>query len=88
MTASASLASPLDPALVARIPYAFAKAHGVLAYANEGDAVVVLLRPDATVDGIAEVKRVLNRPLLTRGVNAESFAAELARAYNQGAALA
>jgi general secretion pathway protein E len=48
----------------------------------------VLLRPDATVDGIAEVKRVLNRPLLTRGVNAEAFAAELARAYNQGAALA
>ena len=87
-TANATLASSLDPALVARIPYAFAKAHGVLAYANDGDAVVVLLRPDATVDGIAEVKRVLNRPLLTRGIEAEAFAAELARAYNQGAALA
>ena len=34
------------------------------------------------------MKRVLNRPLLTRGVNAEAFAAELARAYNQGTGLA
>ncbi len=88
MTASATLASALDPALVARIPYAFAQAHGVLAYGNEGDSVVVLLRPDATVDGIAEVKRVLNRPLLTRAIAADAFAAELARAYNQGGALA
>src|SRR5438552_7346840 len=88
MTLSAATASSLDPALVARIPYAFARTHGVLAYASEGESVVVLLRPDATVDGIAEVKRVLDRPLLTRAVNAEAFAAELARAYNQGTALA
>jgi general secretion pathway protein E len=73
----------------ARIPYAFSRAHGVLAWRDEGDAVVVLLRPDATVDGIAELRRVLNRPLVTRSVDAEAFAAELARAYNQaGAAVA
>ena len=72
-----------------RIPYAFARAHGVLAWREEGDAVVVLLRPDATVDGIAELRRVLNRPLVTRPVAAETFAAELSRAYNQaGAAVA
>src|SRR5439155_9694957 len=88
MTASATIASAFDPALVARIPYAFAQTHGVLAYGNEGESVVVLLRPDATVDGIAEVKRVLNRPLLTRAIAADAFAAELARAYNQGGALA
>ncbi len=81
MTASAA---NFDPALAARIPYGFAQAHGVLAYAREGDAVVVLLRPDATVDGIAEVKRVLAQPLFTRAVPADAFAAELARAYNQG----
>jgi hypothetical protein len=56
----------LDPALAARIPYGFAQAHGVLAYARDGDAIVVLLRPDATVDGIAEVKRLLAGPLVTR----------------------
>jgi hypothetical protein len=42
-----------------RIPYAFAKQHGVLAVGNEGDAVVVLMRPDASADGLAELRRVL-----------------------------
>jgi general secretion pathway protein E len=65
-----------------RISYAFAKAQGVLVLGEEGDAVVVLTRPDATGDGIAELKRVLQRPLMTRAVDAERFAAELARAYN------
>ncbi|MGE5171356.1 MAG: type II secretion system ATPase GspE [Rudaea sp.] len=67
----------------------FARTHGVLAWRSEGDAIVVLLRPDATIEGIAEVRRVLNRPLVTREVTADAFATELARAYNQaGAALA
>jgi general secretion pathway protein E len=68
-----------------RISYAFAKAQGVLALGDEGDAVVVLTRPDATIEGLAELKRVLQRPLATRAVDAERFAAELARAYNVGA---
>ncbi len=72
-------------ALAARIPYAFARTHGVLAHGEEGDAIVVLTRPDATADGIAELKRVLQRPLVVRAVDAQRFAAELARAYNQGA---
>ena len=70
----------------ARIPYAFSRAHGVLAWRADGDAIVVLLRPDATVEGIAELRRVLNRPLVTREVEADTFAAELARVYNQGGA--
>jgi general secretion pathway protein E len=78
-----------DAAPSARIPYAFSRTHGVLAWRTEGDAVVVLMRPDATIEGIAELRRVLNRPLVTRAVETETFAAELARAYNQaGAALA
>jgi general secretion pathway protein E len=80
---------PADGAPSARVSYAFSRGHGVLAWRYEDDAVVVLLRPDATVDGIAELRRVLNRPLVTRGVDAQTFATELARAYNQaGAALA
>jgi general secretion pathway protein E len=71
----------------ARIPYAFSRAHGVLAWREEGDAMIVLLRPDATIEGIAELKRVLNRPLVTRSVAADTFAAELARAYNQAGAV-
>ena len=85
----ATLPRAVESPLRARIPYAFARAHGVLALREEGDAVVVLMRPDATVDGIGELKRVLKRPLITRAVSAETFAAELSKAYNQaGAALA
>ena len=84
MTARPNL--PADAAAFAtQIPYAFAKSHGVLAAGVEGDAVVVLTRPDATPDGVVEIKRVLQRPLVTRAVSAEEFAAELARAYSQGA---
>jgi general secretion pathway protein E len=85
MTADPAIARHSPPALSARIPYSFAKMHGVLAFAEEGDAIVVLLRPDATVEGIAELKRVLQRPLATRSVDPERFAAELARTYNTAA---
>ncbi len=85
MPADPAAASIAPPALVTRIPYAFAKLHGVLAFAEEGDSIVVLTRPDATVEGIAELKRVLQRPLTTRAVDPERFAAELARTYNTGA---
>jgi len=87
MSASAPApAAVQDPALSARIPYAFAQAHGVLVYGRDGDDIVLLLRPDATVDGIAEVRRIIAGSLVTRSVAADAFAAELARAYNQGGA--
>ena len=84
MTARPDLA-PSAAAFAARIPYAFAKAHGVLAAGTDGDALVVLLRPDATPEGVAELTRVLQRPLVTRAVEPDEFARELARAYNQAA---
>src|SRR5262249_14354210 len=49
---------------------------------GDDGSIVVLARPDATVDGIAELKRVLQRPLKLQQIDAERFAAELARAYN------
>jgi general secretion pathway protein E len=81
-----STPSALKPAQ--RIPYAFARTHGVLALSDDGDAVLVLARNDASLEGIAELKRVLQRPLKTTTVNAERFAAELARAYNQASPVA
>ena len=69
-----------------RIPYAFARTHGLLPLRDEGEAVLVLARSDASVEGIAELKRVLQRPLKTTTVDAERFAAELARVYNQASA--
>ena len=73
---------------VERIPYAFARTHGVLALSDDGEAVVVLARPDASLEGIAELKRVLQRPLKTTTVDAARFAAELANAYNQASPVA
>src|SRR5437867_5342001 len=76
-----SVSAALKP--TQRIPYAFARTHGVLALSDDGDAALVLARSDASLEGIAELKRVLQRPLKTTTVNAERFAAELATAYNQ-----
>ncbi|MBS0328166.1 MAG: Flp pilus assembly complex ATPase component TadA, partial [Proteobacteria bacterium] len=78
--------APAAVSLAAQIPYAFSRAHGVLVAGQEGDTVIVLTRPDATVEGIAELRRLLARPLAAKGVSADAFAAELARAYNRGAA--
>src|SRR6202011_5433623 len=86
MTARMPVPPAPDTSFAAQIPYAFSRMHGVLACGSDGAAVVVLLRPDATVEGIAELRRVLKRDLVTRSVGAEAFAAELARAYNQGGA--
>jgi len=73
------------PATLERVPYAFARMHGVLPLKDDGESILVLARSDASVEGIAELKRVLQRPLKTLTVNAERFAAELATAYNQAA---
>jgi general secretion pathway protein E len=78
-TATAAKAEP-------RIGYAFCKTHGVLAAGEEGGAAVVLMRPDASLEALDEVRRVLQRPIVTRAIDAERFAAELARAYNAGGA--
>ena len=73
-------------ALAQRISYAFARAHGVLPVRQEGGSVIVLARADASVEGIAELTRVMQRPLKMVSVNAERFAAELASSYNQASA--
>ena len=70
------------------IPYAFARSHGVLALRQEGESVLVLTRLDATLEGIAELRRVLQRPLTMRTVDGERFAAELAAVYNQAGPVA
>ena len=71
----ATVSSASAAAFAQRIPYTFARTHGVLAQGEDAGAVVVLTRPDATVEGIAELKRVLQQPLVTRAVDAERFAA-------------
>src|SRR5260370_38468759 len=84
---SSSAAAVAAPAAAApHVSYAFARTHGVFPLRDEADAVLVVARDDASVEGIAELKRVLQRPLKTLRVSAERFAAELATAYNQASA--
>src|SRR5256714_10751188 len=87
-TPESSLASDAVSLAIAapRVSYAFARSHGIFPLRDEGDAVLVVARDDASVEGIAELKRVLQRPLKTLRVSAERFAAELATAYNQATA--
>ena len=65
------------------IPYSFAQAQGVLPGSNEGVAVIVYTRPNASSDGLSEVRRILARPIRVEPISAERFAVMLARAYNQ-----
>lgn len=82
-----SVATPA-PTVVERIPYTFARTHGVLPLKEDGGSVLVLARSDASVEGIAELTRILQRPLKTLTVDAERFAAELATVYNQASPVA
>ncbi len=63
------------------IPYAYARAHGVLALADEGASVHVALAPDVEVEAIAEARRLLGKPLRTERVDRDRFAALLSQAY-------
>src|SRR5450755_2094086 len=83
-SAASSAASSIS--VSPRVSYAFARTHGVFPLRDEGDAVLVVARDDASVEGVAELKRVLQRPLKTLRVSKERFAAELATAYNQASA--
>jgi general secretion pathway protein E len=83
---SAASSAPSAISASPRVSYAFARTHGVFPLRDEGDAVLVVARDDASVEGVAELKRVLQRPLKTLRVSAERFAAELATVYNQASA--
>ncbi len=64
-----------------RLPYGFARRHGLLV-AGERDGVLQLwLRATPVPAALAEARRFLARPLRVERVDAERFDAEMARAY-------
>ncbi len=65
----------------ARIPYAYAKRHGVLALDVNDGGVHVAYRPGATRHGLLELRRRLNLPLRPRPVSAEEFDNLMQRYY-------
>ena len=64
-----------------RIPFGFARRHGIVVSDDSGDTIEVLLRPNVTPAAIAEARRVLNRELRFRVAQDDEFEAALARRY-------
>lgn len=77
-----------------RLPYSFARTQGVLIAAvpeaeesalSEGAAALpVLVRDDATTTAVAEVRRLLGRPIIVRPVARAVFDTQLSEIYGQG----
>jgi len=64
------------------IPFAFAKANGVVVTSLAGGCASVALRSDAHSGALAEARRALGVPLRARRVDAEAFDGLIAAAYN------
>jgi general secretion pathway protein E len=67
-----------------RLPFAFAKRHGVFVEDVEADEPIAVFREDTQPSSIAEVRRVLGRRLKLRRVEAEEFDQLLQASYEGG----
>jgi type II secretory ATPase GspE/PulE/Tfp pilus assembly ATPase PilB-like protein len=64
------------------IPYAFAKAHGVVVTSVEGGFAQVAVRGDARSGALAELRRMLGVPLRARRMEAAEFDELVAASYS------
>jgi general secretion pathway protein E len=70
-----------------RLPFAFAKRHGVLIQDSGAESPVVLYRRGAKATSLAEARRYAGRPVRFVAVEPELFDASLQQAYESGAAM-
>jgi len=77
-----------DARCVERLPYAFAKRHGVISARQLEEGIELWVRPGVRASVLAEVQRVLGGHLALRELASEAFDAALARAYERGASQA
>src|SRR6266699_1792431 len=84
MDMSSSALSP-DARCVERLPYAFAKRHGVISARQLEQGFEIWVLPGVRAAVLAEVQRALGGPLALRELAKEAFDAALARAYERGA---
>ncbi|MFI4982047.1 MAG: GspE/PulE family protein, partial [Nevskiales bacterium] len=66
-----------------RLPYAFAKANGIILGASEDSSIEVFVRDDAAVSAIAETRRLLGQKLRLVPCDAARFEQQLAEAYSR-----
>ena len=64
------------------VPYTFAKNNGVAVTADDNDTLEIAVRSDASAAAIAELRRVLGRPLRARRVTTAEFDELIASLYN------
>lgn len=67
-----------------RLPYSFAKRHGVLISEVEDHLVHIMHRPNFSINIISEVQRATGRKLQLNPATDEQFNAYLARTYERG----
>jgi general secretion pathway protein E len=70
-----------------RLPFAFAKRHGVLIQGIEAGRARAIYRPGATPMSLAEVRRFAGMPVSFTEVDAATFDSRLQTAYESGAAM-
>jgi general secretion pathway protein E len=75
----------LDPSWTTRVPYHFAKRHGVIVARELDGRVEVWARPDVPGPVFAEVQRALRQPVWVQELTNEAFDVALNRAYERGA---
>jgi general secretion pathway protein E len=74
----------LDPQCTQRLPYHFAKRHGVISARQLEKAIEVWARPGINSTVLAEMQRVLGQAIELREVTPDTFDAALNRAYERG----
>ncbi|MGH8731153.1 MAG: type II secretion system ATPase GspE [Burkholderiales bacterium] len=65
-----------------KIPYAFAKANGVVVTSLDGSLAEVAVRSDAHAGALAELRRALGVPVRARRIGTEQFDELIAAVYN------
>jgi general secretion pathway protein E len=74
----------LDPRVTERLPYPFAKRHGVVSARRVDEAIEIWMRPGVRSAVLAEVQRALAEPVRWIELPADAFEKALNRAYERG----
>ncbi len=69
------------PANITRLPYSFAKRHGLVLQLDAEDGCCLLARPDWKLSALAEARRLLGRPVYCRPVTEALFNEALSQSY-------
>jgi len=83
MSATTDL-NQLDPHWTGRLPYNFAKRHGVIAARALPNGIEVWTRPETSSAILVEIQRALGQPVQLQALTTEQFEQALHRAYERG----